>query len=252
METGAGDGAMTIERYVNDALAVAEFSARHLNKRRIALFGISWGTLLGVEMIHRRPELFFAYAGSSQAVGPKGAVVGYESALKGARERGDAKAVAALEKVGPPPYSSFDDFLVRQTYCNPPGQPMSAREQTAIPAMIKLATAPPPADARWVAYKTVPKGYDGVKVFLDTQHRLFQETWAWDAHRLGLDFKVPIFIFQGENDINTPTVVAKEWFDQIKAPKKAFEIIPGSSHNTMSFHDDLLSLLERHVLPLAR
>jgi pimeloyl-ACP methyl ester carboxylesterase len=250
-ETGKGDGPLTIKRYVDDALTVAEWARGRLHKRQIALFGISWGTLLGLEMIHRRPDLFFAYAGTSQVVGPRGATVGYEMALKAARERGDAKAVEALQKVGPPPYARFEDFITRQSYVVPPGQPMTPAEKARTADMMKAFAAGPPPDARYVAYHQVPPGYDGVKVFLDTQRQLFQETWAWDAHHLGTSFKVPVFIFQGDNDINTPYVVAKDYFNEITAPKKAFETIAGASHNTMPFHDELLALLERYVLPLA-
>ena len=40
------------------------------------------------------------------------------------------------------------------------------------------------------------------------------------------------------------------YFDEIKAPRKAFAIIPGSSHFTIPFHDELLRLLKLHVRPL--
>ena len=52
-----------------------------------------------------------------------------------------------------------------------------------------------------------------------------------------------------EDDLNTPTQTAREYFDDIKAPKKAFEVIPGASHNTIIFHNELLALLKKDVLP---
>ena len=56
------------------------------------------------------------------------------------------------------------------------------------------------------------------------------------------DLKIPVFIFQGEYDFNTLAATARKYFDDITAPKKAFAIIPGASHNTLPFHDELLRL----------
>ena len=58
-----------------------------------------------------------------------------------------------------------------------------------------------------------------------------------------------MYCFQGELDITTPTVLAKEYFDAIKAPAKAFAVIPGAGHATVFFADELLRLLNTHVRP---
>jgi pimeloyl-ACP methyl ester carboxylesterase len=43
--------------------------------------------------------------------------------------------------------------------------------------------------------------------------------------------KVPVFIFQGKYDYQTPYVVAKEFFDQLKAPQKEFFTFEESAHS---------------------
>lgn len=248
-------GPLTIDRYTKDGIAVAEYLRARLKVPRVVVMGISWGTLLGVEMVQRRPELFSAYVGTAQAVGARGNTLGYELALKAARERGDATAIAALEKVGPPPYRTLDELIVRQQYTNPPGQPASAAEQAAGAAMNQVLSAPPPPGARYIA-PLPPPGPDPMAafmaVFMATQQAIFAETWRWEARHLGLKFKVPVFMFQGENDINTPTATAREYFDEIQAPTKAFAVVAGSSHSTLAFHDELLRLLKLHVLPVVR
>jgi pimeloyl-ACP methyl ester carboxylesterase len=255
---GLPSGAMTVERYTRDGIAVTEFIRTRLKVSKVVLMGISWGTLLGVEMVQKRPELFSAYVGTAQAVGDKGNKLGYELALKTARERGDATAVTALEKVGPPPYKTLEELIVRAQYTNPPGQPPSPAEVAASAQLGKLLSAPPPKDARYNAPLPAPPDSEGgmagfgMANFMATQRAVFAETWRWEARHLGLTFKVPVFIFQGENDINTPTATAREYFDEIQAPKKAFAIVPGSSHSTIVFHDELLRLLRLHVLPVVR
>ena len=63
-----GSGEMSIDRMVRDAIEVAEFLTEHLHKRKVILFAHSWGTILGVPMAIKRPDLFSAYVGSGQIV----------------------------------------------------------------------------------------------------------------------------------------------------------------------------------------
>lgn len=248
---GLDQRAATIERFVSDGLAVVEHARKRLGADQLVLLGNSWGTLVGLEMIRKRPELFSAYVGTSQAVsGTRGGKVGYELALEAARRRNDQTATAALERVGPPPYRTLEEFLVRQQYTNPPGLPASAAEQAANMAMFKLMSAPAASDAKYIAYRTLPEGFNGPQNFMKAQRLMFPLTQAWDAHSLGVSFSVPVFIFQGENDLNTPVSLAREYFDEIRAPQKAFAIIPGAGHNTLAFADEVLDLLNTHVRPV--
>ncbi|HYD46624.1 MAG TPA: alpha/beta hydrolase [Phenylobacterium sp.] len=249
-KNAADQGRLTHARYVADGLAVAEWLRGHLGVEQIALLGTSWGSALGVMMIQRRPELFFAYAGAAQAVsGPQGDRVGYEMALAAARERGDATGVAALEKIGTPPWPSLQEFLVRQTYTNPPGLPPTPEEARASAAFGKVMMTPPPPGASWIAPGLPP--YDGPKVFMETLAATFGEMRRWEARAYGLEFRTPVFVFQGDHDLNTPAGLAREWVEEIEAPAKAFEIVPGAGHGILAFTSEILALLERHVRPLA-
>lgn len=245
----AGTGPLTLERFTQDGIAVAEFVRKHLHVEKLVLMGISWGTELGLMMIQQRPDLFSAYVGTAQVVsGLRGGRLGYELALKAARKRNDSTAIEELERVGPPPYKSVDDFFVRQEYTNPPGLPPSPAEKAATAEVAKLLSAPPGADARYVA-RGLPD-YDAVKVFLATQEAVFSESWKFEARDLGLQYKVPIFVFQGENDLNAPAELAREFIDEIQAPAKKYVEIPGAGHMTIAFHAELLKLLNTYVRPL--
>jgi pimeloyl-ACP methyl ester carboxylesterase len=63
---------------------------------------------------------------------------------------------------------------------------------------------------------------------------------------------VPVVIIQGDEDIQTPTVLAREYFDRLQAPSKAWVILPGGGHSAVfampeAFHQALV----KHVRPLA-
>ncbi|HEX4098559.1 MAG TPA: alpha/beta hydrolase [Caulobacteraceae bacterium] len=245
-----GIGELSVERYVRDAIAVAEWSRRQLGCRKLVVVGTSWGTVLGLELASRRPDLVAAYVGTAQFIsGSRGARLGYDLALKAARERKDSAAVAELMRAGPPPYDRFEDFIVRQKYVTPPGQKPSAAEAAAIAAAGKLLAPPPPPGASYVA-TGLPK-VDVVQGFLSVQRAMFKPTAAFEAESLGLTFKVPMFFFQGADDWNTPTALVREYVARIRAPVKKLVIIPGADHMVVVFNDQLLALLDRYVRPLA-
>lgn len=244
-----GPGEQTLDRYAKDAIAVADHVRGRLGQETVVVFGNSWGTQLGLELIHRRPDLASAYVGVAQACGRRGWLLGYRLAIEEAKARGDAAAIAALEKAGPPPYTAFEDFMVRQTYAMPPGLPPSEAETAAEAAFAALVFAPPPAGASWIAPVAPPEGYDFGAVFLRTARAMLPVWQDMEIRDYGLSYDIPMFVFQGERDINTPASLAREWIEEIEAPEKAFELIPGAGHNVMPFHDSIQALTRRHVLP---
>lgn len=245
----ANSGELTIERYTRDAIAVAEWARRHLGNRKIVIMGTSWGTLLGLQLVARRPDLVAAYVGTGQFVsGPRGSRYSYETALKAARERRDAPAISELEGIGPPPHLRFEDFLVRQKYLNPPVLAPSPSEAQAMAAVGELLAAPAPADAHYIPHDLPP--VDGLEAFMSTQRAIFAETSAFDADALGSHFAVPMFFFQGADDLNTPTALVREYYEQIEAPVKRLVILPDTGHFTVARHTELLALLNQHVRPL--
>jgi pimeloyl-ACP methyl ester carboxylesterase len=243
-------GPLTLERFTADALAVVDHVRKTTGAKRVVLFGHSWGTQVGLTLAARHPEVISAYVGTGQAVSnSRGGKLGYELALDAARKRNDIAAVTALEKVGPPPYATVEDFFVRQQYANPPGYPQSAIEKAHNEALRKFMSAPPPPNATYIP-ADAPK-YDLFANFMETQKLMFQESAKFEAaDTLGYRYRTPICFFEGENDINVPTALAREYFERIEAPRKAFRVIRGAGHNTMSaFHAELLALFDAEVRP---
>ena len=63
---------------------------------------------------------------------------------------------------------------------------------------------------------------------------------------------VPVVIVQGDEDIQTPTSLARAYFDSLQAPSKAFVIIPGGGHSAVfAMPDEFRKVLLKDVRPLA-
>ncbi|WP_029032075.1 alpha/beta fold hydrolase [Salinarimonas rosea] len=104
LRSGGSDAAMTIDRYVDDAIALALALKQRYGVSRVDLFAHSWGTVIGTRALLRRPDLFGSYMAAGQVVDfAKGEELGYRFALEEARRRGETRALRALDRIGPRP-----------------------------------------------------------------------------------------------------------------------------------------------------
>jgi pimeloyl-ACP methyl ester carboxylesterase len=98
---------MTVEQFISDLDELVGVVCSRLGKTKVAIFGHSWGSALGVLYAARFPEKVAAYAGSGQ-IGDWAAAESatYAWALAEARRRGQRRGVKKLRAIGPPPHSA--------------------------------------------------------------------------------------------------------------------------------------------------
>ena len=236
---------LTIERMVQDGIEVAEFVRRRFHRDRIILVGLSWGTVLGIQMAKARPDLFHAYAGIGQVVHmQKGEAAAYRRVLEKARARGRRKAIRQLEKIGPPPYVPLKKFYTqrRWAFTFEPGIGSPLSMFAGIPCTPRYSFR----DLRdWMAGTNANMAHFFGEQFSGPMMSV-------DLTELGPDFEIPIFIFQGAEDDFTPAEIAKSHFDGINAPEKEFVLLEDRGHNvTFTDNERLLEAVAQRVGPLA-
>ena len=73
-----------------------------------------------------------------------------------------------------------------------------------------------------------------------------------DLWSLGTDFSIPMFFFEGTEDLVTPIEPAYAYFEQIKAPQKEFVLFNGGDHFVpLDRPDEFITRLIEHVRALA-
>lgn len=224
---------MTIKRMAADGIELAEYLCRHLRKKRIILLGHSWGSLLGIHMIKLRPDLFSAYVGTGQITElERDAEVAYPLLLARARALHNTLAVKQLDSVGRPPYPDSPKKWVWIRWANeldptPPGLWAALRGGKPAPAYIE----------------------EGANF---SQSVLWDSIMQDDLRQLGLDFEVPIFFIQGAKDDLSVTALARQYFDQIHAPRKEFIVLPHVGHLAIfAARNAFLAQLVKWVRPVA-
>jgi pimeloyl-ACP methyl ester carboxylesterase len=101
-----GSGELSVQRLIGDGIEIAEHIRKRLGKERILLLANSFGSVLGIQMARRRPDLFFAYIGADQNLGHvRDSGENHREAVERLRRLGLNRAVKALERAGADPTS---------------------------------------------------------------------------------------------------------------------------------------------------
>lgn len=233
----AGCGPLTIIRMAEDAIEVAEYLAATLGTTKILAVGHSWGAVLGVYVIKRRPDLFSVYVGTGQLVNKRrNEELNYRWEMVRAEQAGNAEALAALREIGPPPFANRDAVKILRQWADVlahgAGDPVQPRPTPIAPDYSR---------------DEVPALMRGAEF---SRRELYDELETVDLPSLGLTFEVPFFLFHGTCDQATPIDLAEEYFAAIKAPHKDFVRFEGCHHFVVINrpHDILRELVAR-VIP---
>ena len=231
---------MTLKQFTSDGIEVAEYLRTHLHKAKIILLGHSFGSMVGVHMVHVRPDLFYAYVGTGQVTNlEKQEEFAYPRLIERARKLGNKTAEQQLVAAGPPPYPLKG--LAKWTEIS------WANELDPVPQR------PPMTPGRaWFFMRSLfsLRRLEPSVVF--SQETMWGEVLADDLPSLGLKFDVPVVMIQGSEDLVTPTPLGKEYFDRIEAPTKDFVLLNGSGHAALIVEPLLFhQVLVAHVRPLA-
>ncbi|TYA74705.1 alpha/beta fold hydrolase [Seonamhaeicola marinus] len=217
---------LTVDRMTRDGIELSQYLISHLKKDKIILVGTSWGSILGMEMLLKKPELFKAYLGHSQVVNPSESFkCAYEKTRELSQLAKDSVSLKKLKSLGKPPYKNA----------------RSTGQLLRIVKKYERANSTP-APNNWFK---IASEYDNE---IDAKSRYDGDDYSFcyfagfekigiksmvlgiDYKRSGLNIKIPIYLIQGEQDILTPKELTKPYFDSITAPLKKYILLPNAAH----------------------
>ena len=216
---------LTIEQMAADGIALAEYLCQHLSKRKVILFGTSWGSALGVVMATKRPDLFYAYVGHSQIVDPSGDELLYNQMYQMALEKKDSASLNILISIGKPPYERARTvgqlWKIVKKY----------ERENSVPAPQSWYIESPGYDnAKDDQDRKDGDDYSFVNFVGDKQLGVAPMRSSINFLKTHLDFKIPVYLIQGKEDILTPAESTRVYFDRLKAPEKKYWLLPGTAH----------------------
>ncbi|MDR3644738.1 MAG: alpha/beta hydrolase [Clostridia bacterium] len=236
---GALPETMTVAQFVSDAYVLALYLCKELKKRRIFVIGGSWGTELGIRLIRDHPDVCEAYVGYGQVVdGFLNEQLTYDFVLEKAKAAGDAKALRALAKIGPPVEGSYRPVYGglmkhRALLAKYGGSNMAKKslwQGTVKPILLS-------GEYTWRDKIGIARGsrYTLRAMWRD----VVRYNYILDAAKLG----VPVYIFQGRHDRNTPSELVTRYFEALKAPHKELIWFEHSAHSPLTEEKELFHRL---------
>lgn len=201
---------LTIARMSQDLTELVDRLRAEFGKDKVLLLAHSWGTVLALEHIARRPGTVAGYVGVGQVTHQLDSErEGYGWLCAEARARGDTKAMAALEALGPPPWTA--------------AQMLAERDW-----LYKLGGfyADPPAPLRYIrqVLSTPETGWTDLGPMFSAMpwsiRHLWAENQAYDAFSRHQALDAPIFLMLGRHDHAVSPTLAARWLDGLDAPVK--------------------------------
>lgn len=217
---------LTPDRYRDDTIELIELLRRKYGKRKIILMGHSWGSIVGLSVAAKRPDLLYAYVGIGQVIDIRANErVGYDWTLAQARKAHDAEAIRALEAIAPYPGSGAIDLGkldVERKWSIRYGALAAGRDNADFyfdsPSLSPDYT---PGD--------IQAWSDGSKFTMST---MFGQLASISFEPL-TKLDVPVVLLLGRHDYTVPVPIAASWFTRLRAPQKKLIWFENSAHLPM-------------------
>ncbi|MFL5878364.1 MAG: alpha/beta hydrolase [Solirubrobacteraceae bacterium] len=210
---------MTVEQFISDLDELVEAICARLGKTKVAIFGHSWGSGLGVLYAARFPEKVAAYVGSGQ-IGDwaAGESASYAFALADAQRLGKRRAAKKLRAIGPPPHTAGRLWTQRTWLARLEGR-MRPR------AMWKLGRAMLASPESSIF--DLP---DTMRAFRFSLGAMWTEVSRLNLLELVPALPMPVFFFLGRKDHWVPPQTSVAYIDALTAPSKKVVWFEDSGH----------------------
>lgn len=220
---------MTMEQLISDTLAVTNYLRQHFEKEKIYIMGHSGGTFIGIQAAAQAPELYHAYLGEAQmSYQLKSEQLAYDYMLEQFKLNGNTKMVQRLEEnpvtlTGGTPagHIQLRDPAMHSLGIGTTHDMHSVITGIFIPSLLIQDYSFMEKVNLWRG-----KSQAGVSIVWD-------EMLVTDLSEKVPELDIPVYFFHGIHDYTCSYTLARELFEKIHAPVKAFYTFENSAHSPM-------------------
>ncbi len=214
---------MTVEQLVSDTHLLSQWLKEKFKVPKIFIMARSWGSSIGLKIIHKYSDLFHAYVGIGQMIHPlKNDSISYQYTLKLARESGNQEAIRQLQKIGPPPYH-YQDLLIQRKWLTRFYE-QKYGESNIFTNFQRLLSTP--------EYSLLDILQMGFEPYYALKHLWKQKYYQINLHQTIQKVEIPVYFLAGKDDYFTPPSIAYEFYKNLKAPAgKEFIRFENSGHH---------------------
>ena len=220
---------LTLERAITDTVELANYLRQRFNQQKIYVMGESWGSILGVLVVQRQPQLFHAFISSGQMVSLRETDRRInKDVLELAARTNNAGLTAKMRSYGQPPYADMpyaNVFAMGQYDAlykpyRPSQAYMDRGNKSGIGFYGIMASE----------YNLVEK-VNVLRGLMDTFTVLYPQLQAIDFRQDAKRLEVPVYILDGTAELSARRDLMLEWFGALEAPKKKIFPLENAAHS---------------------
>lgn len=235
---------MNLKQMISDTRELSEYLANRFNREKIFLIGHSWGSMLGIFTAYKYPELYHAYFGIGQVCHQfKGEQISLDWALVQANERSDTDAIKTLINLSFPDSTAAVDtwlkyLMMERRYVNRYGGG-TTREIRRMWPLVNLVMNS--------GIYTMGEKLNFMNASVFSLEHLWMDVINTNLFNEIDSMSVPTYIFHGTFDYTTPYPLAKEFYQQLKAPQKRFFSFDNSAHSPIMEEPEKFNAILREL-----
>ena len=236
---------MNTEQFVQDTRELSEYLIVRFNKKKIYLMGHSWGSFLGINTIKKYPNLYHCYFGIGQVANQfRSEKISFDWVKNYANKIEDKSGINKLNAITLPRKDdnskNWLEFLrVERGLIDKYGggllRKYKGKHNTFLPILLAKE------------YTLKDKLNYSKGAFFSIEH-LWEEIMASNLFVTIDSIEVPVYLFHGRHDYQTTHLVAKEFYDHLKAPKKGFYTFENSAHSPFFDEPKRLNQILREII----
>jgi len=236
------DISYTYDLFMNDGKEITKYLLDYLHKDKISLFGHSWGTYYGTNLSLNFPEYYNYFIGAGQLVDIKQ----NENAFIEA-----AKNWAKGDKEGEELVSKLDSSILDAEYMVTKDKIEKRYNYNAFAESpdynTVFAVLFNPYYSLWDTLKSLFSEED-----ITTEYYGFINSSEFERFSLfnRTEYEIPFYNINGDRDYTTNYEMAKEYFDQVKAPRKKLYTMENMTHGLMAVRSGEFSDLMHEIAKL--
>ena len=215
--------AMNIDQLVADTIELTEHLTQRFGKQQLIIVGHSWGSILGLMAVKRRPDLYKAFVSTGLIANfAEGQEVAYRFLLAEAKRRSESKALAELTAIGGPPYAGADGGAKWKRCARWLGEFgavwHSSDKFNRVGWMVSSIEYSWPEKLRFT--RAAERSFD----------LLYADLLSVNLIEAVRQVEVPVFFAEGRYDQLAPVEVAERYFSGLVAPAKEWVLFENSAH----------------------
>jgi len=218
---------ITLEQLISDTREVTNYLRVRFGQEKIYLMGHSGGTFIGIHAASQMPELYYAYIGVAQMSQQlESEKLAYEYMIAKYKEKGNRKMVSKLESAPvsltdgtPRSYLSLRDKAMHSLGIG------TTRDMNSVITGVFL----PSLTCREYTFMEKVNMWHGKS--RSGVSWLWETILATDLTRQVQELEIPVYFFHGIYDYTVSYVLARDYFDNLKAPLKGFYTFKHSAHS---------------------